>query len=501
MLPSGPAASPDDAAPPSRGRHRPRWFWGISALLVLGSLAAVTYSDAPAPDVSDLAFEPVLVAEEQNLYAQLVAHGSRLQAAPLVPADEIDTSAPPIAAAHPGLFGGNTNEPPRLLERLLAGEGWTPERLARLSSPLEEVAVIAAELHRLPLAQGSIPKDFYASIPAGELRHFGEQLRLAVWARYHAGDQAGAVELARVGLDLGRAVRDARGPMIDYLTGISLQGASLTQMQTMAARSDVEVETLKRLLAIALVEDPLPDGFAHTLKNEFNLQRRFLTDHNAAQAEQEFAQNPPLRTLARTRLLFPLVYKRNLTIALFADATRHELAAVNNLPAYPPSAAPAGTTGGTSTGALSGCAHCDALSAGAPLRPINAHGRALLAYITPSLDGLRRTRLAVRTRRALLQVYLALRLHHLETGALPETLEALVPSRLPTIPPDLTSGAPLRYSREVRAVWSIGAVPERPLEITAPDQKIESRELFHRLDFAAPPVAPVSSPAAPAAAP
>ena len=57
---------------------------------------------------------------------------------------------------------------------------------------------------------------------------------------------------------------------------------------------------------------------------------------------------------------------------------------------------------------------------------------------------------------ALVLVVLALKCYHLEHGALPETLAALVPQYLDAVPLDDFDGKPIRYSRERRTVYSIG---------------------------------------------
>jgi hypothetical protein len=54
------------------------------------------------------------------------------------------------------------------------------------------------------------------------------------------------------------------------------------------------------------------------------------------------------------------------------------------------------------------------------------------------------------------QLVLALRAYELDTGELPETLDALVPDYLDAIPIDDFDGRPLRYSREKEVVYSVG---------------------------------------------
>ena len=53
-------------------------------------------------------------------------------------------------------------------------------------------------------------------------------------------------------------------------------------------------------------------------------------------------------------------------------------------------------------------------------------------------------------------IILALRLHELEHGALPPTLDALAPAYLPVVPRDVYSGKPMRWNPTTRVVYAVG---------------------------------------------
>ena len=57
---------------------------------------------------------------------------------------------------------------------------------------------------------------------------------------------------------------------------------------------------------------------------------------------------------------------------------------------------------------------------------------------------------------AAVRLVLALRLHEKDRGALPVTLNELVPDYLDAVPVDPFDGGPFRYSPEDRAVYSVG---------------------------------------------
>ena len=54
------------------------------------------------------------------------------------------------------------------------------------------------------------------------------------------------------------------------------------------------------------------------------------------------------------------------------------------------------------------------------------------------------------------QLLVALRAHQLNHGALPRSIEPLIPDYLPSTPTDDFDGRPLRYSPERKMVYSVG---------------------------------------------
>ncbi|RBP45098.1 hypothetical protein DES53_10394 [Roseimicrobium gellanilyticum] len=55
-----------------------------------------------------------------------------------------------------------------------------------------------------------------------------------------------------------------------------------------------------------------------------------------------------------------------------------------------------------------------------------------------------------------LRLLLALRLHELEHGSLPDTLGALVPSYLPAVPTDIFSGTPFLWNAKLQVLYTVG---------------------------------------------
>jgi hypothetical protein len=76
--------------------------------------------------------------------------------------------------------------------------------------------------------------------------------------------------------------------------------------------------------------------------------------------------------------------------------------------------------------------------------------------VTPRLHALLEKRLRAQSAISSTQAAVALRCYESEHGSLPESLSELVPRHLPRVPRDYFDGREIRYSREFRAVWSVG---------------------------------------------
>ena len=77
--------------------------------------------------------------------------------------------------------------------------------------------------------------------------------------------------------------------------------------------------------------------------------------------------------------------------------------------------------------------------------------------LMPSLDRAFQTRYRLVTDRHLAAVALACRLYMIDhDGALPPSLDALIPAYLPHVPSDAIDGKPLRYDAKRAIVWSVG---------------------------------------------
>lgn len=491
-----------------RRRKRRRalwWLCGGGAAVFCTFAGLIVYSDAPEPDVSDLMPHPLVLRDDENLYEQLVAKGALLLAKPIIAEDAVDETvpkpAPPAgeggaeseggeAAAYAGggggavgMFGMPINpeewQPPKLRDRLGAGEGWTAERLALYGPALDAVAADVRDLlARYPQSQGTIMVDYNSVAPSKQVLAWGYHLRSAAWAKYRANEQIEAVERAVLGLRLGRKVRDSGGPLIEFFVGLGIMGLAEAPLEAWVNLAETEPATLRHL-AVRLDElgaaGDLSEAYVTSLKVEFLLSHNFLRDTVTAEetAKNITGMGKAVDWVAKTRVLFPLIYKRNITVALNAENWREEIrrATVSLL------AKKRDHAGGDC------CPHCEALDA--PWWQLaNLYGRYLSVVVFPQLAWAYQSAVKAESRISLLRAAVALRLYSIDhDGALPGALSKLAPAYLPAVPRDFADGGEIRYSREARALWSVGV---NALQITEPDQKIKDaeREAVFWLKFA-----------------
>lgn len=250
---------------------------------------------------------------------------------------------------------------------------------------------------------------------------------------------------------MGERVKTSRGGLRAYQLGVGLQSAVVRNLESLV----ISDEAAARLVADAWWKHRTPDDpevFAEAIRMEYRI---FASDVDERSADGAAYMAPELfRWLAKTRVLYPLVMKPNLTKALYADYLRRQVEWCD-LPEVEYQA-----RGGYSLLEL---------ELRDVLKPVNLYGR-MTAWDARHPAVVYARRVEYRSAVSAFEAVLALRLYHAEHGALPEMLDALVPRYLPAVPVDYHDGAPIRYSRVSAEVWSEGPSTAR-----------------HRLDFAVAP--------------
>ena len=431
-----------------RKRRRVIWRIGVGAALIfLAVLALVTYSDAPPPDVSDLTRrEPWPAPDPEGDHARMAKLADSLPEDGIVPAYEPqDMPADSPDWMPDGWRARETYADFR--DFLAAGRGWTPSRLALWDAGLAQLAADCAEL--MGIEAGPAPQG--AGEASWKIAEVGAQLAVASGMYLNSGYKREAVDILMLTCRIGDRMRNSSVSVYGYSRAVALQSMAIRNL----TRLVIADEEAAQLVATEWRMQKAPDDsgvFATAIRMEYP---RFAAEVDMLSAEGASEMGHPelFRWLAKTRVLYPLVMKPNVTKGLYADYLRQQMA-WRDLPR-------------TEYEAKGGHRLLD-MEFRDVFRPVNLYGR-LLAWQASNPATAYSRRIEHRSAMSAFEAVLGLRLYHADHGALPETLDALVPRYLPAVPVDYHDGATIRYSRATAEVWSAGRDSQR-----------------HSLDFAKP---------------
>lgn len=419
-------------------------------LLVLGvPLVALVVAflilsrDVPPPDDSDLLVQRLDLPDEENAFTHYRRALEVLVWPGYDPADlEPDTEeAPP-----PWDEEADEEEAAReeLAEAMLAGEKWD-EALARellkknadtfrhveaaLSCRECQVPSVRTIVDQTPYA---LPVIFLCNVLLVRSRHL---------ERHDRSDEAltEALKVVRIGYQF----QGAKGSIIIYLVGSTLQERGLDRMCELLLRPGMETNELVSLA------DKLPayadDGeyLADAFRVEYAISCHTIEAVATGDFDLDGLQDvgPPGQFGRGTRVPKHLL-KPNQTKELIA---RHVRPFVQNA-AKPFSACPADLD-------------TEEIADRGPLKLLlsgNSIGKILIGMLLPPCRGPVVKKCRANVHLDAVRVLLAMKAFRMENGRLPETLGEMVPEHLDAVPRDDFDGKPLRYDRGKRILYSVG---------------------------------------------
>jgi hypothetical protein len=378
-------------------------------LLVVTGWIAFHRGDAPAPDDRDLHLAgPAAAGANGFEWFAAAANAARL------PHDE---------------------ETWRRFHAFRAGQTWEPDWISAL---VAENAT-ATGLLRAGVAAPAFAFDRAAPARIGDARmhtlFLGQQLVALAGAQARIALSDGrahdALELASLGLHAGRRLSAADN--VD-LFGIYMASAfetlSLIDLEYAARKSRVSAETARQLGA--LLESSRWDTT--------DWQRAWGLEYERVRAELS-ALDPALAGWPSPLLPNAYRWHPNRTAGALADLYRDQ-----------------------SQKSARFCADAHLQRDGEARAPVvadsfapNALGDLVIQQVRArDYDRIQRNRCQLETQVSLVEVMIAAKAYSDREGALPDRLEDLVPRYLDALPIDRYDGAPLRYARTRRAIYSIG---------------------------------------------
>jgi hypothetical protein len=304
------------------------------------------------------------------------------------------------------------------------------------------------------------------------------------------GRHADATDAILGTVRLGQMAADGEGALLHYLVGAAVRSLGNQAAQRLAAESDVPVAELRRLLdGLPSLEDE-PEVYARTIRVEFNAYAlkpvdpvKLATDWTTSWDKNAEMLEPLIpEALHRAHRIFltpslvsghPAPFDQaaavRKTIARYERFLRNVRASWKAQEAEPENQEEITDCFLEQAESLLEVVAEEPLPLGRAaierIRPAynafsNPVGR--LTEAVPDIVDLSAGRaFQARVEREATRTLIALRIHRLQRGAWPARLDELVESGLlASLPQDAFSGAPLRYDRSRRILWSVGADEE-----------------------------------------
>ena len=381
-------------------------------LLPLSCWIALHRGDAPAPDDGDLRLDLPIAASDENGYLRFAAAADAAR----LPHDEATW---------------------RRFHAFRAGETWEPDWISALVA--ENAAATALLRAGVASPAFAFPQEGPQRLGDARLHtlFLGQQLVALSGAQSRIALRDGrtrdALELASLGLQAGRRLSAADNvDLFGIYMASAFQTLSLLDLEHAARASRVAPEMARSLGALLESSRWRPSDW----------QRVWAFEYARVRAELG-ALDPALA--GWPSLLLPNAYRwqPNRTASAIADLYREQTGK---------SAQSCADAHLARDGELR-IASLGSASAFAP----NALGRLVIGQLRArNYDRIQHNRCQFETQVSLVEVMIAAKAYSDSEGALPERLEDLVPRYLDALPLDRYDGAPLRYARAARAVYSVG---------------------------------------------
>lgn len=435
----------DDApSPPVVPSRWQRFSWLIASVVAAAVLvvAFLQWSrDEPAPDVADLVQRPLALADEDNAFAVLVRAAQSIDRSPW--AADLD-----------------------LYSDVARGKKWDAEKTTLWLNANAHIWPAMERAASLPLSQGPILKSLDdASFPAlGPLRELAELAQLRARHLHRQGDRDAALAWLATCLQAGQRVSDSNSVLIVWLTGISMHGYAWQTLDALLAGDPISPATGRALIEALEATRPSAGSLAKVIGNEHVIGTLTIGLMHRERGQRSIGDKDADAMLATSRNL-SLLFKPHRTERLHAEHLRKVIDLID--------------ADWPTLRAASNAPSADLFGAGwQRWNPDNLAGRALLGAVTPTLHGILAKRLRTQSAISALQALIAVRLCELEHGTLPEKLADLVPAYLSKVPLDYFDRAPIRYSREHRALWSVG---KNNLSITTQNAAVDTSEVYLKI--------------------
>ncbi len=318
------------------------------------------------------------------------------------------------------------------LDDLSRGTNWNPELAATaLARNQKALAMLDAALARPEL---QVPEfEWDSELPyLRDWRQLSQVARIRANMLFRSGKELEAFDQATSLVRFGNRMQTSQGELLHYLVGLAVKAQALAEMRRWAAQTRFNPEQLVKM--VEELRSLRGDGsaLAVTLKLEYQRNLKMLADMRAGKLKGPDAGVPI------PRVPFLPIYSASQTRHLFATTTRAVVSSINvpnNKANSPDLEQRRGIVGLILRG--------------------NLVGEMFHGLTMPSVVSVIGKKSQESVQLEATRLTLALRAYQLKNGRLPEDLATLVPEFLKEVPLDDFDGEPMRYSRELKRVYSV----------------------------------------------
>jgi hypothetical protein len=413
-----------------------RWRWLIGSLVAVGALWAGFFwwsRDEAPPDARDLLLVPRQLPDDENAYLVFFATAEKLDSSPW----EHDAD---------------------LFDKMVVGKAWDAAKASRWLAANTSLWSGIERAADLPYGQARV-QESGISPPFGLIRNL---IGLAVLRALELSDQGqheAAVNWLGTCLRAVHCIENSQPSVISLSNGYGLKGIIFRGIETLALRDRFAPDVGRKLISTLEACRPTRSGIGAAISSEHRFVR-----FNLAEIARVMHRGDHLSIFGKLRiaaLKSALLFKPNKTLGLQADYLRRVVEVMDLNQRSLDQSYPHIT---------------DLLPQDWRRRnPDNMIGRLTLPIITSDLQSFLEKRLRLQSTVSATQALVALHLYAVENGRLPATLAELVPVYLPQVPRDYSDDTSIRYSREFRAIWSLG---KENLNITTLDPAIDATDVY-----------------------
>ena len=269
--------------------------------------------------------------------------------------------------------------------------------------------------------------------------------------RHHArnGRHREAFDEALKAVKFGAFLENCRGGWLCFLTGAAIKGVGLADIRDLLANTELEPDALKACIPVldsCRIDDK---AMAANIRLEYGLYVQHIERARSGkdQAVDQLGFPPPMRAYS---------FKPNKTKRMMAEACRTTLANLNRKVC---DQAPLGMSSELAPRMFFGPERSTLQKVRLCLTE-NAAGKMIFTGAAYSLNGVLGAKCRDNDVISATQIMIALKCHKLRTGALPQSLEELVPEYFEAVPTSEYDGGPIRYSSEEKKIYIKRKKPE-----------------------------------------